>query len=646
MSNQLRKMANAVRSLALDMVQNAKSGHSGMPLGMADVITVLYKDFLRFNPINPLWSNRDRFILSNGHGSALLYAVLYLLDYISVEDIKNFRKLHSITPGHPEYHPSIGIETTTGPLGQGLGNAVGMAISQKVAMAKQDNGSHSIFAFVGDGCLQEGISHEVASLAGHLQLNNLIVFFDDNNITIDGDTDLSCSDDVTARFQSYGWEVLAIDGHDYEQIHTACNQAMQSNKPVLIRCYTIIGYGVKKFSGTAAIHGSVLPESDWLDTKLNLGITSNELFFVTPDAKAYWQEVRKNKLALYQKDVEFEVSSVPAAYIVTQLEKYKENHATSSTRAACGQILSQIVKMLPTIGGSADLTPSNNTKNDFHQAIDKNNFHGNYLHYGIREHGMAAIMNGIALHGHYLPYGGTFLAFSDYMRPAIRLAAMMGIKVVYIFTHDSIGVGEDGPTHQPIEQLTSLRAIPNLLVIRPADHQEVVESWQIIAFHQGPVALILSRQTLPNIRMKQGCIITNKQNNVQLGCYLLYACKKLGNTQVTIFASGSEVSLAVQVADLLHEQNINVEVYSVPAASLYWAKEKRYNFYGYKVAIEASNCDSWWRFIGEQGELFNVTTFGASGALEDVYQYFSLTAESIAGKIINLIAIPNITSVN
>jgi len=643
------RMANAIRFLSMDAIEKANSGHPGLPMGAADVATVLFSRYLKVDPKTPLWPDRDRFVLSAGHGSMLLYSLLYLTGYedMSIEDLRQFRQLGSKTAGHPEYGHAAGIETTTGPLGQGLANAVGMAIAER--KLREEFGSelqdHFTYVLCGDGCLMEGISQEAIALAGHLKLNRLVLLWDDNRITIDGAVSLADSTDQMARFKAVHWSTIEIDGHDPDAIAAAIDAARKSDRPTFIACRTVIGFGAPSKAGTHKVHGSPLGAEEIAAARKALHWEA-EAFTVPADILDDWRragsrsvperEAWEGRLAAAAADRKSEFTRRFAGTLPTDLDAsiaaYKTMLAGKppviATRKASEDVLEVINGMLPEmLGGSADLTPSNNTKTSQMASITPTDFSGRYVHWGVREHGMAAAMNGIALHGGLIPYSGGFMIFSDYCRPSIRLAALMGIRVVHVLTHDSIGVGEDGPTHEPVEHMAALRAIPNLLMFRPADAVETAECWEMaLKQRHRPSGLALSRQNLSPVRLAH-----EAQNLCARGAYELIAAD---DAKVSIFASGSEVELAVRAAADLKDRGIAVRVVSVPCFELFAEQPDAYRAAvignaPVNIAVEAAIRQGWDCFIGRDGDFVGMQSFGASGPGKDLFRHFGITAEAI-----------------
>ena len=644
-----KDMANAIRFLAVDAVEKAKSGHPGMPMGMADVATVLFSRFLNFDPAAPQWPDRDRFVLSAGHGSMLLYALLHLTGYpeMTLEQIKSFRQWGSKTPGHPEYGHTQGVETTTGPLGQGLATAVGMAFAERIANARHGNDlvDHFTYVIAGDGCLMEGVSHEAISLAGHLKLNKLIVLFDDNSISIDGATSISCSDDQLARFRASNWSAVRVDGHNPEAVAEAIEAARHSDRPSLIACKTIIGLGAPTRQGTEKAHGAPLgaAEREGAAKALDWPYAPFEI----PEAVvSAWRATASRGVAARAGWLKHAEQLDPAARAVLEagprtplpkgyfaaFESLRARFASTApriaTRQASQQVLDEIAPALPSlVGGSADLTHSNLTHAKCQKPIRPGDFSGSYIHYGIREFGMAAAMNGIALHGGLIPYGGTFLAFADYNRPAIRLAALMGVRAIHVMTHDSIGLGEDGPTHQPVEHFAALRAIPNLNVFRPADAVETAEAWDCaLRAHDRPSVLCLSRQGLPTLRKDVEGV-----NKTAKGAYVLV--EPTVQRDVTLISTGSEVSLAVEAAAQLAQNNIAAAVVSAPCFELFAQQPEDYRASvlgtAPRIGIEAGLEGLWPRWLGEGGAFVGMKGFGASAPAEVLYREFGITAEAV-----------------
>ncbi len=651
-----RDMANAIRALAIDAVEAARSGHPGMPMGFADVATVLWTKFLRFDPQHPDWPDRDRFVLSAGHGSMLLYALLYLTGYErpTIADIRRFRQLGSPCAGHPEYGLLPGVETTTGPLGQGLATAVGMAIAERMEAARTPEiCDHRTWVVASDGDLMEGLSHEAAALAGHLKLNRLIVLFDDNGISIDGSTGLATSEDVSARFAAYGWRTMVVDGHDPLAIAAALEEAVAADRPVLVACRTTIGYGAPHKAGTAASHGAPLGPEEAAAAKERLGWTAPP--FVIPDpVLAAWRAAGARGAPLYEdwkrrldalpeeRRADFlrrQERALPAGWrraLATLKERLAAERPKLATRKASGLALAALGEVVPElVGGSADLTGSNNTLAPGMATIASDDFKGRYIHYGVREHAMAAAMNGMTLHRGFRPYGGTFLVFSDYCRPAIRLSALMGQPVVYVMTHDSIGLGEDGPTHQPIEHLASLRAMPNLWVMRPADAIETAECWEMaLARSDGPCLLALSRQGTPALRTDGG-----SENRAARGAYVLEDAT--ADPRVLLIATGTEVAIAAEVRRLLEEEGVPARLVSMPCDRLFLAQDETYRRQVLmtetpkllRVAIEAASPFGWERFVGADGLVIGLDRFGESAPAKDLYAHFGFTAEDILARI-------------
>ena len=653
MSN--KNLANALRFLAIDAVEQANSGHPGMPMGMADVTSVLFNEFLKFNPKNPKWHDRDRFILSAGHGSMLLYGALYLSGYqdIKIEDIKKFRQLHSKCAGHPEYGELDGIETTTGPLGQGVANAVGMALSAKMLQARFGKKifDHKIYALVGDGCLMEGISQEALALAGHLNLDNLILLWDDNSISIDGKTSIATSENMSLRFEALGFNVIAIDGHNFDEIRQALSQAQNSTKPILIACKTTIGFGSPSKAGSEKCHGSPLGKDEIQKTRENLQWNFAP-FEIPNDILETWhkssnrclenykislenlQNLDENSRELFSQILE---KKLPTNFL-QKLDEFKtkiiNDKTTQASRKSSQQVLEFLTNNLPSlIGGSADLTESVLTKTSVTKSISKDDFSGRYIHYGVREHAMGAIMNGLSLHGNFIPYGGTFLVFSDYLKPALRLSALMHQPVIYVFTHDSIGLGEDGPTHQPIEHLAMLRSIPNLNVFRPADTEETLACYELaLKNNKTPSALILSRQNLK--------FVTKDTQDYAKGAYVVSSCQ---NPDAVIVATGSELQIALDAKEILATKNLHVRVVSMPCKEIFDIQEKDYqnkilgrdlNKKIIYCAIEAGVKQGWHEIIGNDGIFIGMNSFGASAPASDLFNHFAINSQKVVETIL------------
>ena len=641
-------MANAIRALAMDAVEAAKSGHPGMPMGIADAATALFADHMKFDAADPHWPDRDRFVLSAGHGSMLIYALLHLTGHadMTIAQIRNFRQLGAITAGHPEFGHATGIETTTGPLGQGLANAVGMAMAERHLAAKFGTGlvDHHTYVIAGDGCLMEGISHEAASMAGHMGLGRLIVLFDDNGISIDGSTDLTVSDDTTGRFEAYGWQVLSVDGHDMDAVSDAITTAKAADdRPSLIRCRTVIGFGAPQKAGTSGAHGAPLGDAEIDGTRAALGWT-HAPFEIPADIASAWRDVgrrgaaaradwTKRHAAADSADFDTAMRGDYSAAVNDAIVGWKETLAADpqkiATRVASQKAIEALLPACPALfGGSADLTGSNNTRGGGQDIFDRTNPAGTYIHYGVREHGMAAAMNGIALHGGAIPYGGTFLVFTDYCRPSIRLSALMRQRAIYVMTHDSIGLGEDGPTHQPVEHLAALRVIPNLLVFRPGDAVETAEAWQcaLDATHS-PSVLALSRQGLAQFRHGDMTL-----NMTARGAYV--AAEAEGARQVTLIASGSEVGIAYAAQASLAADGIAAAVVSAPCLELFWQQDAdwREKVLGDtpRIVIEAAMRQPWDRLLRDSDAFVGMDDFGASAPAPALYEHFGITADAVA----------------
>ncbi len=646
------QMANAIRALSMDAVQAANSGHPGMPMGMADVATVLFSDFLKYNPSEPNWPDRDRFVLSAGHGSMLLYSLLHLTGYpgMDMDQIRNFRKLGAKTAGHPEYGHAEGIETTTGPLGQGIATAVGMALAERMQNTKHGDAivDHWTYVIAGDGCLMEGLSHEAISFAGHLKLNKLILLWDDNHISIDGSTDLSVSDDQVARFKASGWNTARVDGHDAQAIAAALSDAKQSDRPTMIACRTIIGYGSPNKQGTSAVHGAALGDDEIKATREALG-WSHPPFTIPDDIVAMWKSAgargqddynawKKSSTALSATDLarlddpidEGVLGQITAAVVALKKGFSAEGKAIA-TRNSNKMTLDALVPLIPGIvGGSADLTGSNGCITSSSKAVTPTDYSGNYIHYGVREHGMAAAMNGMALHGGVVPYSGTFLMFADYSRGAIRLGALMGKRVVHVMTHDSIGLGEDGPTHQPVATLASLRAIPNINVFRPADSVEMAECWEVaLSTKTTPSVMSLTRQNLPCVRSDH-----TDENLSAKGAYVLRETD--GARDVTLIATGSEIEIAMEGAKLLAADGVKVAVVSMPCWELFGAQSADYQNQvlgdAPRIGVEAAVEFGWRQWLRPADAFIGMTGFGASAPYKELYEHFGITGKAIAEK--------------
>ena len=639
-------MADAIRFLSMDAVQAANSGHPGMPMGMADVATVLFKKIININPKKPDWPDRDRFVLSAGHGSMLLYALHYLLGYedMPIDSIKNFRQLNYNTAGHPEYGHAKGIETTTGPLGQGLATAVGMALAEKLLSSRFGSNlvDHYTYVIAGDGCLQEGISHEAIEFSGHLKLSKLIVLWDDNKISIDGSTGLSNSANQISRFKAAGWHTQTINGHDHDEIEEAIINSKKSRKPSIIACKTTIGFGAPNLGGTSKTHGAPLGADEIVATRKALG-WSNKPFEIPEDILELWKKTAERSQKIFEEwenryeqsskkkrfrlFIDSEISQSYERKMNSFIKQMKQEKPKLATRQSSQKTLELINKIIPnTLGGSADLTGSNLTKTSEMKTVLPSKSSGNYIHYGIREHAMGSIMNGISLHKGFIPYGGTFLVFSDYMRASIRLSALMSQRVIYVLTHDSIGLGEDGPTHQPIEHLAILRATPNLNLIRPADIVETAEAWDTALKTNGPTVLALSRQGLKAFRSEK-----SSDNKVSKGGYILNDISS--KRDLTLIATGSEVEIAMEASDLLNAEGIKAAVVSLPCWELFDKQDETYrkDVLGNspRIAIEAA-CDMGWsKYIGDNGVFIGMKSFGASGPADQLYKHFGINSEAI-----------------
>ena len=644
----MQQMANALRFLSADMIERAKSGHPGMPLGMADIATVLWTKFMRFDSSNPTWYDRDRFVLSNGHGSALMYSLLYALGYpdITKEDLKNFRQLGSPTAGHPEHDLLQGVDYSTGPLGQGIAAGVGMALAERMMNARfgDDLVNHKTYVFVGDGCLMEGISEEAISVAGHLGLNKLIVLWDDNEITIDGSTSVATSTNMKMRFEANGWRVLSCDGHNFESIEMALEKAQESDKPVFIDCKTTIGWGAKSKAGTPKCHGSPLGADVVAQMRADLQ-WHFEPFEMPSDILEQWRVAGiKGEGARLQWDERLSRHPQCEAFLGVvngdlpedfeqEMQAFKrqliDEAASMAGRKASQKVLSKLMQMIPNlIGGSADLTAANYTNTPDTVAITQYNYGGNYINYGIREHAMAAIMNGIVAHKGFIPYAGTFLSFVDYMKPAVRLAALMKLRVLYVLTHDSIGVGEDGPTHQPVEQLAMLRATPNVLTFRPADSIEVAECYEVALGYNGPSAFALSRQELPQLR------VSADENYSSKGAYVLY--EPDGQRDITLIATGSEVALALKSKDALQEKGIRAAVVSMPCMELFESQDEIYQGQvlgdAPRLIIEAASPFGWHKWTGDRGGIIAMNGFGCSAPGSQLFEKYGFTVKQVVNK--------------